>query len=93
MVVVLHGFEGLKMKRLLIVAISSLPFMHGCGDSSPWQGPGALYFSNKGQILCVDAESVTFSFRSAVYVFENQTFDIDSALDFHPGEKCNEGVK
>lgn len=73
------------MKRTLITFLCVIAY--GCG--SPWQGNGALYYAEMGEIKCVDVESVTFfSSRTTKFTASGVKKQTDAALDYYSGLTC-----
>lgn len=73
------------MRRTLIAFLCVIAY--GCG--SPWQGNGALYYAEMGEIKCVDAESVTFvSSRTTKFTVSGVKKQTGAALDYYSGLTC-----
>ena len=76
----------IKNNKLLIVLLSVLLCV-GC--SSPWQGAGALYVAEKGNIICYEVDSVEFvGSRYTTYKIQGKGYSTESALDYYAGQKC-----
>lgn len=60
------------------------------GCSSPWQGAGSLYLSEKGEIKCISVDSVTFyTNRYNTYKVSGREYVAQVVLEYYPGQKCN----
>jgi len=77
-----------KKTTWLAVCLTALLVASGC--SSPVQGSGALYLTDKDKIKCINVDSVTFwGSRYTTYTVDGKDFSTQSALEYFPNILCN----
>ena len=71
------------------LALTLACLLVACGDASPMQGPGALWLHERGNVRCVNVQSINFLVsRWVQYVEAGETKETGAPLDYRRGETC-----